>query len=66
MKYGIIPARDRYVCKKEAPWSEDKGMAVHPDAKHLYDEYGSLAQGGSYERYECPHCKLRFWVTLPD
>jgi len=44
----------------------DNGRWQHPDAKHLFDEYGSLGEGGSYARYECPNCGLRFWVTLPD
>ena len=57
---------DRYICTKEAPWSEDKGRAIHPDAKLQYDKYNGLTGGGDYSRYECPNCGLRFWVTLPD
>lgn len=40
--------------------------AEHPDAKEVGEDYGSLADGGSRVRYECPHCGLRFWVQLPD
>ncbi len=58
---------DRYICTKDVPWSQDKSKrAIHPDARLMFSEYGSLAQGGSYERYYCPHCKTKFWVTLPD
>lgn len=30
------------------------------------DEYGSLADGGSYERFECGHCRNTIYVELPD
>jgi len=30
------------------------------------DEYGSLADGGSYEIYICIHCRRRAYVQLPD
>lgn len=30
------------------------------------DEYGSLADGGSYERFKCGHCKKVIYVELPD
>lgn len=30
------------------------------------DEYGSLADGGSYERFICGHCKRIIYVELPD
>ena len=57
---------DRYICTKENPWSEDKGMAIHPDAKLAFSEDGSSSSGGSYDRYICPNCNLRFWVTIAD
>lgn len=38
----------------------------HPDAKCVAEDYGSLADGGSYEKYQCPHCGNQFWVELPD
>ena len=56
---------ERYICTKEEPWTKEKGRSAHPDAVFLYDEYNGLS-GGDYERYECPNCKLRFWVTLAD
>lgn len=57
---------DRKVCTPERPWSEGEGAAIHPDARFLYAEDAGLAEGGSYDRYECPNCHLRFWVTVPD
>lgn len=30
------------------------------------DEYGSLADGGSYEVYECTVCGKTKYVQLPD
>lgn len=30
------------------------------------DEYGSLADGGSYERFKCGHCRNTIYVELPD
>lgn len=37
----------------------------------LEDEYGSLADGGSYERFECvepmaPECRETIYIELPD
>ncbi len=34
--------------------------------EYLEDEYGSLADGGSYEVYECTTCHKRKYVQLPD
>lgn len=39
--------------------------------RDLDDEYGSLADGGSYERFECvepkgPLCRKTLYVELPD
>lgn len=58
-----------FVCTKEDPWEKDKVgdlRTIHPDAISKGDEYGSLGKGGSYERFECPHCGKRFNVELPD
>ena len=30
------------------------------------DEYGSLSDGGSYERFECGHCGNVIYVPIPD
>ena len=30
------------------------------------DEYGSLADGGSYERFKCGHCGNVIYVPLAD
>ena len=52
----------RYVCTREAPWSESKGFrATHPDAK----DDGECSEG-CCDYYKCPHCGLRFRVTLPS
>lgn len=52
-----------HTCTADDPWTEQKSdRAQHPDAKLVYD--GGWEQ--EYERYECPHCGLRFKVTLPS
>ena len=48
------------------PQGTKPGIYYHNDAKVLYSEDGSLSDGGSFDRYECPHCGFRFWVELPD
>ena len=30
------------------------------------DEYGSLSDGGSYERFICGNCRHTIYVELPD
>jgi hypothetical protein len=56
---------DRQTCTKEAPMPEvHSGRWEHPDAEEIEVDYGSMY--GSYERYRCPHCGLKFWVELPD
>lgn len=56
---------ERSVCTADAPMPKgDKGRWLHPDAIEIENDYGSAY--GSYDRYECPHCTLRFWVELPD
>lgn len=52
-----------YICTEDSPWTPDKGTPTeHHDAVCVYD--GGWDQ--EYERYECPHCDLRFTVTLPS
>lgn len=57
-------------CTEENPWNKKlppAGFSInHPDAVEIEEDYGSLISGGSYIRYECPHCLHRFWVQLPD
>ena len=54
-------------CTKERPYSAGaQGYWMHPDAICVDEEYNGLSGGGDYERYECPHCGLRFRVELPD
>jgi len=57
---------DRKICTEDDPWKEGDGRSVHPSAVLIGSEDNGLSGGGSYERYECPICKLRFWVTLAD
>lgn len=59
---------ERPYCTKDAPMPQGTkpGIYYHNDAKVLYSEDGSLSDGGSFDRYECPHCGFRFWVELPD
>jgi hypothetical protein len=57
----------RYTCTKTMPYSKDyTGKWSHPDSKHVRDDYGSLASGGSYEHRKCPNCGLSFRIQLPD
>lgn len=56
---------ERQTCTAEAPMPANyTGKWMHPDAVMIAEDYGSAY--GTYERYECPHCKHRFWVELPD
>jgi len=56
-----------FVCTPERPWTENDGTpATHPRAVVLFEEEGSLASGGSYERIECPDCGVGWWKMLPD
>jgi hypothetical protein len=58
---------DYQTCTKEKPMPKgDPGRWAHPDAEFLFAEDGSLSDGGSYDRYECPNCGKRFWVEIPD
>ncbi len=56
-----LPAETRFVCTAANPWTKEKSeRATHPDAICVYD--GGWEQ--EHESYECPHCNLRFKVTL--
>lgn len=58
-----------FVCTKEDPWTKEKVgslRTIHPDAESHGDEYGSFSNGGSYEKFVCPHCGKYFTVELPD
>lgn len=46
-----------FVCEKD-------GCKGH--LRYVADEYGSLAQGGSYEIYRCEQCGRHVYVPLPD
>lgn len=34
--------------------------------RYVEDEYDSLANGGSYEKWQCDHCGKVTWISLPD
>lgn len=50
------------------PGLTDAQSPVPHDYQHESDEYGSLAEGGSYERLRCtrPHCHRLAYRPLPD
>jgi hypothetical protein len=58
--------RKRYLCTEDAPWTPDKGnYTSHPDAKAVGEQEDGWP-GGDIQRYECPHCGLRFSRELPQ
>lgn len=62
----VAEARSRGICTKDAPMPKgDMGRWLHPDAVCVYEEYNGT-HSGNFERYECPHCGVRFMVELPD
>ena len=52
----------RYICKKEAPWKEEYGRAIHPDAEVIYSYDRFYYWEDGYDRYLCPHCGFKFKV----
>lgn len=42
------------------------GKDCEHDYEYVDDEYGSLADGGSYEMHDCSKCGHRIYVPLPD
>ena len=60
---------ERNICTLESPYSKDKGGRwQHPDAIEISEDYGKGGgvADGDYIQYECPNCKLKFWVELPN
>lgn len=60
---------ERTICTKENPYKEgDKGRWEHPDAVEIAEDYGrgGGVADGDFIQYECPHCKKKFWVELPN
>lgn len=52
-----------HICTSGDPWTPAHGTpAQHPSAVCIYD--GGLEQ--AYERFECPHCRVRFTVEIPQ
>jgi len=39
---------------------------AHERVEYVEDEYGSLADGGSYEVHRCTACDKLIYVPLPD
>lgn len=60
----------RNKCTKETPYKsqEVKQRWEHPDAIEIGEDYGKGGgvADGDFIQYECPHCKLKFWVELPN
>jgi len=61
----------RYLCTKEHPMPSNKppkSRWTHPDSTCTGDDYGKGGgvADGDYERYECPHCKHKWFVELPN
>ena len=61
----------RYLCNAEHPMPKqrpEKSRWTHPDAKCIDEDYGKGGgvADGDYEKYECPHCKHKWWVELPN
>ena len=57
---------ERYECTGDAPWAEGKGAAFHPDAVTVSEPDDVAFSADNKTGYECPHCGLRFKVTMPD
>jgi hypothetical protein len=56
----------RYVCTKEAPWSEDKGFPVqHPDAQEVGEQEDGWP-AGDIITMQCPNCGVRWKEELPQ
>lgn len=60
--------KEYHTCTTDNPWKEEMGPCEHPDAVEIDEDYGKGGgvADGDYVRYECPHCKLKFWVELPN
>lgn len=56
---------ERHCCTAEAPWHKGLGPAIHPDAKEVGEQEDGYP-GGDIVTMECPHCRLRFKVELPQ
>lgn len=57
------------ICTKETPFFEGApGRWQHPDAVEISEDYGKGGgvADGDYVQYECPICKKKFWVELPN
>jgi len=61
----------RYLCTATSPMPNErpyKSRWIHPDAICVDEDYGKGGgvADGDYEKYECPNCKHRYWVELPN
>lgn len=60
---------ERQICTAENPYAIEKGGKwQHPDAIEIDEDYGKGGgvADGDFVQYECPHCKKKFWVELPN
>ncbi len=51
----------RRECTQESPYVEGTGPSIHPSAQLITNERCDCC-----EKYECPICKLMFYVELPE
>jgi hypothetical protein len=57
----MTPESDRYICTPGAPWTPDKGHAVHPDGKIV----GGCVEG-CCDDYHCPTCGVSWRIEAPQ
>lgn len=48
------------------PALPDSASPMPHDYEYVGDEYGALADGGSYEEYRCRRCGRHAYSPLPD
>jgi hypothetical protein len=57
---------DGMICTAETPLKPGELRGVHPDAREVHDSQRDGWPGGDTVIYECPHCKQRFEIELPQ
>lgn len=55
-----------FICTARDPWKPGDSRGVHPDAQEVRGSQQNGWPGGDIVAYECPHCKQRFDVELPQ
>lgn len=59
---------DRKHCTANNPMPADASRVewVHLETQDVGEEINGLRGGGDYDIRECPHCRRRFYVEVPD